>query len=144
MSEPTSPQRASSSTTTILVVDDEDDICSSLETYLEGSMDDVEVLSKHSASEALSYLEAYPVDLIITDFRMPDLDGLEFLEKVRAVRPVRPGTPRLMMTAYPDLDLAMEAINEEQVDAFLTKPLEPLELVQTVRRTLREHRRKSD
>lgn len=141
MSEPTSPQRASSSTTTILVVDDEEDICSSLETYLEGSMDDVEVLSKHSASEALSYLEAYPVDLIITDFRMPDLDGLEFLEKVRAVRP---GTPRLMMTAYPDLDLAMEAINAEQVDAFLTKPLEPLELVQTVRRTLREHRRKSD
>lgn len=124
-----------------MVVDDEEDICSSLETYLEGSMDDVEVLSKHSASEALSYLEAYPVDMIITDFRMPDLDGLEFLEKVRKVRP---NTPRLMMTAYPDLDLAMEAINEEHVDAFLTKPLEPLELVQTVRRTLREHRRESD
>lgn len=141
MSERSSPQRASSSATTILVVDDEEDICSSLETYLEGSMDDVEVLSKHSASEALSYLEAYPVDMIITDFRMPDLDGLEFLEKVRSIRP---NTPRLMMTAYPDLDLAMEAINEEQVDAFLTKPLEPLELVQTVRRTLREHRRKSD
>lgn len=138
MSESSSSTEATQEETTILVVDDEEDICRSLETFLEGSMQETRVRSVQSGSEALTFLEAYEVDLIITDYRMPDLDGLAFLQKVRELRP---DTPRIMMTAYPDLNLAMQAINEEKVDAFLTKPLEPLELVQTVRQTLREHRR---
>lgn len=127
----------SDETLSILVVDDEADICQSILTFIEGSMPNATVRSERNASDALSYLEAYPVDLIITDYRMPDVNGLEFL---RAARELRGETPRIMMTAYPDLDLAMQAINEEKVDAFLTKPLEPLDLVQTVRTTLREHR----
>lgn len=110
----------------VLVVDDEQDILGSLKTFLEGCLAGVKVITATSGQEALEIMEAIDPSLIIADYRMPGMDGVALLETV-AER--RPGLPRVLMTAYPDLDVAVDAKNLADVDRFLTKPLEPLEIV---------------
>ncbi|MEA3203435.1 MAG: hypothetical protein QOI63_1110, partial [Thermoplasmata archaeon] len=69
------------------------------------------------------------VDLVISDFRMPEMDGLEFLRRARAQTP---GLPCILMTAYPDARLAVEAVNQAHVNHFLVKPVEPEQLAAVV------------
>lgn len=121
---PANPYR----TQVVLAVDDEPDILESLQTLLESSLD-IQVLTAPSGQEALRLLESRPVDLIITDYRMPGMTGLEFLE---AARQVAPEASRILITAYPDLDLALKAINEEGVENFVVKPFDPESVIENV------------
>jgi DNA-binding NtrC family response regulator len=105
---------------TVLIVDDEPDISGSLKTLIEGAID-VEVVCAGSGEAALRILDTSPVDLIISDFKMPGMDGLEFLHRAQQSTP---RTPRMLMTAFPDLDLALRAINEEAVRNVLVKPFD--------------------
>jgi CheY-like chemotaxis protein len=106
----------------ILLVDDEPDICESLKEILEATLPGVRVLTTNGGREALELLGRERVDLIIADYKMPGMDGLEFL---REAQRRQPKVPRIMITAYPDLELAIKAINEAGVHRFVRKPIEP-------------------
>lgn len=117
----------------ILVVDDEPDILEVVSRALRHAFHDVEVLVAEDPVVALTRLHDGAVDLIISDYRMPKMNGLEFLERAKGLAPL---APRIMMTAYPDLDLAVKAINEQDVIRFLVKPIEPAKFLQVIRAAL--------
>lgn len=122
----------------ILVVDDEPDILDAVRNYLEGALG-AEVVRADSGAAGLAVLaKGPPVDLVISDFRMPAMDGLEFLSRIRSLSP---DVPRIMLTAFPDMHLAIKALNEAAIMQFLTKPVDPDKLLDVVRRTLAETRR---
>jgi DNA-binding NtrC family response regulator len=62
-----------------------------------------------------------PYAVVVSDMRMPGMNGLEFLTRVRRVSP---DTVRMMLTAHTDINTAMEAVNEGNIFRFLTKPCE--------------------
>lgn len=122
----------------VLVVDDEPDILGAFKTFVEGCLTGVKVFTATSADEALELLDEIDPALVVSDLRMPGTDGLAFLERV-AER--RPETPLILMTAYPDLDVALDAKNLADVDRFLTKPVEPLGVVSLIYDLLQERHR---
>ena len=114
---------------TILLVDDEPDILLSIKLLLERSPQVRQVITASSGAEGLAALRSADVDLVISDFKMPGMDGIEFLLQVHEMRP---DLPRVMFTAYADADLARRAVAEAFVREFLSKTLPPRELVQKV------------
>jgi len=120
----------------VLVVDDEVDIGDSLRDLLEAELE-IDVVVATSGPDALTLLEKEAVDLIITDYRMPGMTGLEFLA---AAQKIAPGSARMLITAYPDLDIALKAINLEGVHNFLVKPFDPDVVVENVFSILRARR----
>jgi DNA-binding NtrC family response regulator len=118
---------------TVLAVDDEEDILHTLAQYLEEALPGVRVETAGSGAAGLARLERGAVDLVISDYRMPGMDGLAFL---RHVRERAPGLPRILMTAYPDAELAVQAINLAHIDRFLVKPVEPDQLAAAVEELL--------
>ncbi len=121
---------------TILLVDDEPDILESLSDLLSAGLENVKVLAAPSGDAALAMMKKDNVDIIVSDFKMPGMNGLQFLEKAREIAPQ---VPRIMMTAYPDLDLALSAINE----ARITKPFDPERMLGVVGDVLRNRRSKA-
>lgn len=118
----------------ILIVDDEEAI---LETMAFTFEDDYEVLTSSSASDALERLEREgPVAVVISDQRMPEMTGVEFLSKVFERYPT---TVRIILTGFADMDAILRAINDGHVYAYITKPWEPDDLKQVVRRAVDHH-----
>ena len=116
----------------VLIVDDEEHIREIVSATLESSAD--RVLAAASAEEALEQLKDENVDVVVSDIRMPGMNGLEFLQKVKLEQP---GLRFLMITAHGTLDTAIQALRFGASD-FLTKPFENAELRQIVERLLRE------
>lgn len=121
----------------VLVVDDEADILESLKDILEATHDNMTVLTAASGAEGLQALQGHQVDLILSDYKMPKMNGLEFLAEVRKTHPK---TPVVLITAFPDLDIALRAINEAGIEYFLTKPFNPGTVIEVVRSMLSEQR----
>ncbi|HUR69258.1 MAG TPA: response regulator [Candidatus Thermoplasmatota archaeon] len=117
----------------ILLVEDEPDIRASLKDLLEMQIPGATVALAANGAEGLRAMTAHRPDLIITDYKMPGMNGLEFLEAARAASP---DTPRVLMTAYPDLEVATRAINEAHIENFLAKPVEPEEMIEKIVRIL--------
>ena len=91
------------------------------------------VLTAGSAAEALALLAREPVALVITDHRMPGMNGAAFLaETVERY----PAMIRVVLTGFPEVDVLLDAINRGHVYHFLTKPWQSHELRQVVRRGL--------
>jgi response regulator RpfG family c-di-GMP phosphodiesterase len=122
---------------TILLVDDELDILESLKQLFEVSLKGVKVLTAEGAGLALKLLRSEPVDLIVTDYKMPGMNGLEFLAEARKIVPK---TPRILVTAFPDLELAIRAVNDAKIENFFTKPVEPGKVIDIVKALLAERR----
>lgn len=119
----------------ILIVDDEEAI---LETMAFTFEDDYDVLTATNARQALQILdERSPVAAVITDQRMPEMTGVEFLAQVCERHP---HTTRIILTGYADGEAMVRAINEGHVYAYVTKPWEPEELKQLVHRAVEVHR----
>jgi FixJ family two-component response regulator len=118
----------------ILVVDDEEAI---LETMAFTFEDDYDVLTASSARAGLDTLDAHsPVAVVISDQRMPEMTGVEFLAKVFERYP---STVRIILTGFADMDATIGAINDGHVYAYVTKPWEPDDLKQVVRRAVEHH-----
>jgi diguanylate cyclase (GGDEF)-like protein len=111
----------------VLVVDDEPYLLPTLSALLAS---DYEVLTADSADAAQAVLTQRPVDVILTDQRMPRRTGVQLLEWVRENSP---HTVRLLMTGYAELDDAVEAINRGHVYHYLMKPWRTDDLLQVLR-----------
>jgi PAS domain S-box-containing protein len=118
----------------ILIVDDEEAI---LETMTFTFEDDYDVLTSTTVSEALELLDQRgPVAVVISDQRMPETTGVEFLAKVVEKHP---NTVRIILTGFADMDAIIGAINDGHVYAYITKPWEPDDLKQVVKRAVDHH-----
>jgi FixJ family two-component response regulator len=119
----------------ILIVDDEEAI---LETMTFTFEDDYDVLTAENAEDALALLEENsPIAVVISDQRMPGTTGVEFLSLVYERHP---STTRIILTGFADMDATIKAINDGHVYAYVTKPWEPDDLKQVVRRAVDFHR----
>lgn len=119
----------------ILVVDDEEDLVSSIADYLRATLSNVVVDTAGNGLMAWDALLVEPADLVVSDYKMPGLDGLSLLDRVSRKWP---GTPTVLLTAFADVQLAIRAINEGHVRQFLTKPVDPDRLRDTARALLEE------
>ncbi|MES2356121.1 MAG: EAL domain-containing protein [Pseudomonadota bacterium] len=102
---------------TLLIVDDEENILSSLKRLLH--REGYRILTATSGQAGLELLAKNTVDVIISDQRMPNMIGTEFL---RRVKEMYPDTVRIMLSGYSELQLVAEAVNEGAIYKFLTKP----------------------
>jgi two-component system response regulator PilR (NtrC family) len=118
----------------ILVVDDETSMREMLRIVLR--RDGYQVIVAQSGTEAIELLQRQPVDLLLSDIRMPDKSGVDVL---RAAKAVNPDIVAFMMTAYASTDTAVEAMRLGAVDYF-TKPFNMDELRLKVRRHLESHK----
>lgn len=122
---------------TILLVDDEEDIRESLKALFETCLEGVDVVVAPGGQAALDLMDRSPVDVVISDYKMPGMNGLDFLQ--RAAKKA-PSVPRILVTAFPDLEIAIRAINEANIENFFTKPFEPEQVLQVVKTLLHEQR----
>ncbi|TMA36527.1 MAG: hybrid sensor histidine kinase/response regulator [Deltaproteobacteria bacterium] len=117
----------------ILVVDDEADVVESIRELLRL---DYRVLVATRASEAISILQEGPVDVVMTDQRMPEMTGVELLHHVRETQP---DTVRLLFTGYADVRAVIDAINRGNIYRYITKPWDPEDLQVVVRDAVERH-----
>ncbi len=117
----------------MLVVDDEVNIRNALVTMLEKKR--YQVRGVGTAEEALEQLEAAPVELVITDLRMPGIGGMEFL---RRLKDKWPDTEVVVMTAYGSIDTAVVAMRYGAYD-YLTKPIDRERFPIVVEKALERH-----
>jgi signal transduction histidine kinase len=111
-----------STRSTILFVDDELENLNLFNNLLKRHH---RVVTCQKGDEALRLLEKERVAVMVCDQRMPDLNGIEVLTRAREISP---DTVRILVTAYPDIDVTIEAINQGRVRRYLEKPWEPSEL----------------
>jgi DNA-binding NtrC family response regulator len=101
----------------ILIVDDDELVLSSLAREIKG--EGYQVLSADNAQSALLLLKDQQVDVVISDHKMPGVQGLSLL---RIIKDHYPDVVRIMLTGYADLEAALTAINEIEVFRFYVKP----------------------
>ena len=107
----------------ILIVDDEENILNSLTRSLK--RDGYRIIRSLSAERALPILEAQPVTVVISDYKMPSMNGIEFLSLVRQKHPE---IIRIMLTGFADIESIIASINKGEVYRFITKPWDDEEL----------------
>ena len=113
---------------TVLFVDDEVNILKALQRLLRA--EDMNVLVASRASEALELLDRYPTQVVVTDQRMPEMSGVDFLAQVREAHPE---IVRMMLTGYTEMNVAVDAINRGEIYRLITKPWNDDELRATLR-----------
>ena len=114
---------------TILCVDDEENILSALQrVFLEE--DNYEIITANSGNEGLKILKERPVDLIMSDQRMPEMSGTEFLKQARELYP---DTIRIVLSGFSDFDTVTKAINEGEIYRLIQKPWEDSELLSVIK-----------
>jgi response regulator RpfG family c-di-GMP phosphodiesterase len=119
---------------TLLFVDDEPSILSSLQRLFRPK--GYKILTAESGEAGLAVLDVHPVDLVISDMRMPKMDGAQFLEQVRQKTPE---TMRLLLTGYADVTSTINAINKGEIYRHISKPWDDNDIVLIVKKAL-EHK----
>ncbi|TDJ15226.1 MAG: response regulator, partial [Deltaproteobacteria bacterium] len=115
-------------TQTVLFVDDEVNILKALQRLMRS--EPVNVVCSSRATEALELLEKSGAQVVVSDQRMPEMSGVDFLSQVRERRP---DVVRMMLTGYTEMEIAVEAINRGEIYRLITKPWNDDELRATIR-----------
>ena len=115
----------------ILVIDDEVDMLTLLRMIIEDNTH-YDVETTNSPTEAIKLLKEEDFDLVITDLKMPGIDGLELFEEFRDIKP---DIPVIIITAYGSPEIASEAL-ERGVTDFITKPFRKDSILFTMKRVL--------
>jgi signal transduction histidine kinase len=111
----------------ILIVDDEKDNLEALKRMLRGQYD---VTIAESPIEAMKLVQSHLFHVIISDQRMPQMTGVEFLEKAKKLSPL---STRILLTGYTDIESVIDSINRGQIYRYVSKPWEPEDLRMTLR-----------
>lgn len=117
---------------TLLLVDDEPSILSALKRLFR--REGYAILTAESGKAGLELLACHDVGVVISDARMPEMDGGVFLGKVREMYPQ---AVRMMLSGYTDLKAVTTAVNRGELFCFLTKPWDDNELLETTRDAFR-------
>jgi putative nucleotidyltransferase with HDIG domain len=112
---------------TVLCVDDEPGILAALKRVLR--LEGIAVLTAGGGAQALEILHEAPVDLVISDMRMPHMDGAQLLERIHAEWP---GITRILLTGHSDPAATVAAVNRGHIFRYLHKPWDEHELVRAV------------
>lgn len=115
----------------VLLVDDEESILNSLRRLLRGQP--YELLLATSGAQALEVMEQHSIDLVMTDARMPNMDGATLLAHIHRLYPT---TTRILLTGYADMPTIIKAINEGQIHRYISKPWNDEEMLLTLRQSL--------
>ena len=118
----------------VLMVDDDPNILSSLERHLRKECNITTTTDTAAAIEILK--ESGPFAVVVSDFRMPGMDGSDFLEYVKNTYPV---TVRIMLTGQADLEQAVNIVNKGQIYRFLLKPCSTDELILIIQDGMRQY-----
>ncbi len=116
MNKPIVETRPENAPLKLLLLDDEEDIINALKRLLRNNY---EIIPFNKGDEALVYLQENHVDIIMSDMRMPKMDGAEFLAHAREIIP---NAIRLLLTGYSDMDSTVKAINDGGVYTYISKP----------------------
>jgi len=124
----------------VMIVDDEVDILKSLKRLLRvapcaygGQTFTLEVEAYSVPSEALERARHEEFDLFISDFRMPKMDGIEFL---KGTKDLQPDAARLILSGYADLNALVRAVNEVGIERFIGKPWNDYDLMAAIGQAL--------
>lgn len=128
-----SQQSVDNTAVTILCVDDEPNILSALRRLFRPM--GYQILTASGGAEGLRILEEKSIDLVISDMRMPEMDGAEFLGKVAAKWP---WVVRVLLTGHSDISATIEAINKGKIYRYISKPWEETDLKLTVQSALEQ------
>ena len=115
----------------VLCVDDEPHILNALQRLLR--KEDFQVVTARDVEEGLAVLASRPVQLVISDQRMPGMTGVEFLQKVKELFP---DAVRVILSGYADVGVIVDSINKGEIYRFLTKPWNDEELKSSIRQCL--------
>ncbi|MDD5176668.1 MAG: response regulator [Sterolibacterium sp.] len=130
---------AEAATATLLCVDDEQNILSALRRLFR--QDGYRVLTATSGDAGIKLLESEPVDLVISDMRMPEMNGAHFLEQVGRRWP---DALRILLTGYADIDSTIEAINQGRIFRYIAKPWDDQDVRLIVRHALERQQLEHD
>ena len=120
----------------VVLVDDEEMVTQNLEMLL--SMEtDYESVSFNQPASALEYLKNNEADAVLSDFIMPEMNGLDLLAQVKEVQPT---CSRLLLTGYADKESAVRAINEVGLFQYLEQPWEIEFVMMTLRNAVERSR----
>ncbi|GAB3998562.1 sigma-54 dependent transcriptional regulator [Spirosoma daeguense] len=114
----------------ILIVDDNNDICLLLERFL--TKQAYKTASVQRGEDALVLLRKESFELVICDFKLPDIDGLEMLRRIKVMNP---STAVIIITGYSDVRVAVQTVKHGAYD-YVTKPLYPDEILYTIKGAL--------
>jgi len=121
-----------------LVVDDDENICKTLSLILESRGYKVDVA--YSGEKAIEKSKAKAYNIALLDIVLPDIQGTKLLKKLRETTPKM---IKIMVTGYPKLENAIEALNYN-ADAYMTKPVNPENLIEVIEEKLEKQRRNND
>ena len=127
------PQTAPEASATLLFVDDETNILASLKRLFRPQ--GYRIFTAESGAQGLAIMARESVDLVISDMRMPEMNGAQFLEKVREQWP---DTVRILLTGYAEINATIDAINRGQIYRYISKPWEENDITLIVRHALRQ------
>ncbi len=117
----------------ILIIDDDPDICLLLNKYF--TKKDFEVRTAQNGNEAICSLKKASADVVLCDFKLPDYNGLEILQKIKIIDPK---IQVIIITGYSDVRVAVEALKKGAYE-YVTKPLYPDEILMTVNNALNDN-----
>ncbi len=125
----------------ILLVDDEPMILKALVRLLQrtpcicdGRLFRLDVITFTDPGMALDYVREHQVSLVVSDYRMPGMDGVNLLA---AIKELQPEASRIIISGYADLNALVEAINRANIYRFIAKPWNDYELISTIGQALR-------
>ena len=123
---------------TLLIVDDESDNLDALERIFRKRY---HLLKANSGAEALQLISHHPdIAVIITDQRMPQMTGVEFLEKTLSSHPK---TVRILLTGYTEIESIIAAVNQGHIFRYITKPWDTTDLTNSIEQAMEHYSRGS-
>lgn len=118
----------------ILLVDDEPEVLNAISRVLRK---DYKISKANGAEEALKLITEEEIDIILSDIRMPNMDGIELLTNIKQTNPK---IARVLLSGYSDMDLCQNAIEDEVASIILTKPWDNFELKNILKIILKMNR----